>query len=171
MPVLGICGGFQMLGRTVSDPAGVEGAPGAAVAGLGPARRAHRRSPPRRCCGCPTGAALGAPASGYEIHHGRVTVGDGAIEFLGGARAGTVFGTMWHGSLEGDELRRAWLREVSGLVGVPTFEPGTVGFAAAREARIDALADAVEEHVDVAAVLDLVSSGAPPLPLVRGGLA
>jgi adenosylcobyric acid synthase len=78
---------------------------------------------------------------------------------------------MWHGSLEGDELRRAWLREVSGLVGVPAFEPGTVGFAAAREARIDALADAVEEHVDVAAVLDLVSSGAPPLPLVRGGLA
>jgi adenosylcobyric acid synthase len=167
--VLGICGGFQMLGAEVRDPGGVEGRPGAVVAGLG-LLDVRTEFTAEKVLRLPTGSALGVPASGYEIHHGRVTVGD-ADPFLGGARAGSVFGTMWHGSLEGDELRRAWLREVSGLVGVPTFEPGTVGFAAAREARIDALADAVEEHVDVAAVLDLVSSGAPPLPLVRGGLA
>ena len=167
--VLGICGGFQMLGAEVRDPGGVEGRPGAVVAGLG-LLDVRTEFTAEKVLRLPSGSALGVPASGYEIHHGRVTVGD-ADPFLGGARAGSVFGTMWHGSLEGDELRRAWLREVSGLVGVPTFEPGTVGFAAAREARIDALADAVEEHVDVAAVLDLVSSGAPPLPLVRGGLA
>jgi adenosylcobyric acid synthase len=167
--VLGICGGFQMLGAEVRDPGGVEGRPGAVVAGLG-LLDVRTEFTAEKVLRLPSGSALGVPASGYEIHHGRVTVGD-ADPFLGGARAGSVFGTMWHGSLEGDELRRAWLREVSGLVGVPAFEPGTVGFAAAREARIDALADAVEEHVDVAAVLDLVSSGAPPLPLVRGGLA
>jgi adenosylcobyric acid synthase len=167
--VLGICGGFQMLGAEVRDPGGVEGRPGAVVAGLG-LLDVRTEFTAEKVLRLPSGSALGVPASGYEIHHGRVTVGD-ADPFLGGARAGSVFGTMWHGSLEGDELRRAWLREVSGLVGVPTFEPGTVGFAAAREARIDALADAVEEHVDVAAVLNLVSSGAPPLPLVRGGLA
>jgi adenosylcobyric acid synthase len=158
-----------MLGAEVRDPGGVEGRPGAVVAGLG-LLDVRTEFTAEKVLRLPSGSALGVPASGYEIHHGRVTVGD-ADPFLGGARAGSVFGTMWHGSLEGDELRRAWLREVSGLVGVPTFEPGTVGFAAAREARIDALADAVEEHVDVAAVLDLVSSGAPPLPLVRGGLA
>jgi formylmethanofuran dehydrogenase subunit C len=46
---------------------------------------------------------LGIVRPGYEIHHGRVTVGGDAQDFLGGARAGSVFGTMWHGSLEGDE--------------------------------------------------------------------
>ena len=62
----------------------------------------------------PSGTALGVPAAGYEIHHGRVTVGGGAEEFLGGARAGNVFGTMWHGSLEGDELRGAFLAAALG---------------------------------------------------------
>ena len=118
----------------------------------------------------PTGSALGVPASGYEIHHGRVVVDSGEA-FLGGARAGSVFGTMWHGSLEGDDLRRTWLAEVAGRLGVP-FTAGTQSFAAAREARIDALADAMEEHLDLDALLDLVASGAPRgRPVVRGGLA
>jgi adenosylcobyric acid synthase len=78
---------------------------------------------------------------------------------------------MWHGSLEGDELRHAWLREAARLVGAAAPELAAVGFAAAREARIDALADAVEEHLDVDGLLDLVARGAPPMPVVRGGLA
>jgi adenosylcobyric acid synthase len=168
--VLGICGGFQMLGRSVSDPAGVEGRPGAYVDGLG-LLDVRTEFGPDKVLRLPTGSALGVPASGYEIHHGRVTVGDGAQAFLGGARDGAVFGTMWHGSLEGDALRAAWLREVAGLVDVPGFAPGDVSFAAVREAQIDRLADAVEEHLDVDAVLDLIASGAPALPVVTGGLA
>jgi adenosylcobyric acid synthase len=167
--VLGICGGFQMLGRSIHDPDGVEGSPGAYADGLGllDARTEFVREKVLRL---PIGAALGVPASGYEIHHGRVTVGD-AEPFLGGARSGSVFGTMWHGSLEGDELRRAWLHEVAATTGIASFETGAVGFAAQREAQIDALADAVEEHLDLDRVLDLVTSGAPALPVVRGGLA
>jgi adenosylcobyric acid synthase len=168
--VLGICGGFQMLGRSVSDPAGVEGRPGAYVDGLG-LLDVRTEFGPDKVLRLPTGSALGVPASGYEIHHGRVTVGDGAEPFLGGARDGAVFGTMWHGSLEGDALRGAWLREVAGLADVPGFTPGDVSFAAVREAQIDRLADAVEEHLDVDAVLDLIASGAPALPVVTGGLA
>jgi adenosylcobyric acid synthase len=118
----------------------------------------------------PTGSALGVPASGYEIHHGRVRVGE-AEQFLGGARSGAVFGTMWHGSLEGDALRRAWLREAAALTGVPGFAPGRDSFPARRERQIDQLADAVEEHLDVDGLLDLATSGAPALPVVRGGLA
>ena len=72
---------------------------------------------------------------------------------------------------EGDELRRAWLHEVAATTGIASFETGAVGFAAQREAQIDALADAVEEHLDLDRVLDLVTSGAPALPVVRGGLA
>jgi len=167
--VLGICGGFQMLGRSVHDPSGVEGSPGTHVDGLG-LLDARTEFAAEKVLRLPTGTALGVPAAGYEIHHGRVTVGD-AEPFLGGARSGSVFGTMWHGSLEGDELRRAWLAEVATGAGIGCFEAGTVSFAAQREAQIDALADAVEEHLDLDQMLDLVASGAPALPVVRGGLA
>jgi adenosylcobyric acid synthase len=107
----------------------------------------------------PTGSALGAPAHGYEIHHGRITR-HGGEEFLGGARAGTVFGTMWHGSLEGDQVRRALLAEVSAAAGA-AYEPDEVSFADLRERRLDLLGDLAEEHLDLDALLDLATSGAP----------
>ncbi len=167
--VLGICGGFQMLGRSVHDPDGVEGPPGARVDGLG-LLDVHTRFGRDKVLRLSRGTALGAAASGYEIHHGRVTVGE-AAPFLGGARSGSVFGTMWHGSLEGDDLRRAWLSEAAALCGRSGFEPGTASFGAARERRLDALADAVEEHLDLDRVVGLVERGAPAgLPPVRGGL-
>jgi adenosylcobyric acid synthase len=161
--VLGICGGFQMLGRTVADPHGIEGRPGTEVDGLG-LLDVCTAFATDKALRLPTGTALGVDASGYEIHHGRVTLGQGEA-FLGGVRNGSVFGTMWHGSLEGDALRRAWLREVGAV------PDEAVSFPRARNARIEALADAVEEHLDVDAVLDLVTSGVPSYPVVRGGLA
>ncbi len=168
--VLGICGGFQMLGRSVEDPDGVEGAAGASAAGIGlldVRTRFHRDKVLR----LPRGEALGVQASGYEIHHGRVTVGD-AAPFLGGARAGSVFGTMWHGVLEGDDLRWAWLAEAAALAGRAGLRFGTTSFEAARQKRIDDLADAVEEHLDMGAILHLVEHGAPAdLPVIKGGLA
>jgi len=169
-PVLGICGGFQMLGRCVSDPAGVEGAAGAEVEGLGllDVRTDFAEDKVLRL---PRGAALGAATSGYEIHHGVVTRGAGAEEFLGGARTGHVFGTMWHGSLEGDAFRAALLTEVARLTG-HVWEPSGVSFAAARERRLELLADLVEQHLDVAAIADLATSGAPGhLPLLPPGSA
>ncbi|WP_244927994.1 cobyric acid synthase [Nocardioides sp. W7] len=162
-PLLGICGGFQMLGSTVSDPDGVEGDPGASAAGLDllPVTTTFTGDKVLRL---PTGEALGAAATGYEIHHGRVVRADGAEEFLGGARSGRVFGTMWHGSLEGDDLRAAFLAEVAGI------EPSGVSFPAARERRLELLADLVEEHLDVEALLALAREGAPPdLPVLNVG--
>jgi adenosylcobyric acid synthase len=165
-PVLGICGGFQMLGLTIADARGVEGEPGVRVDGLGllDVRTDFAESKSLRL---PVGEALGVPASGYEIHHGRVTVGEGVEEFLGGARSGHVFGTMWHGSLEGDALRGAFLAETLDRT------PSPVSFSAAREARTDRLGDLVEEHLDVDALLTLARSGAPAdLPaLGTGGAA
>lgn len=161
-PVLGICGGFQMLGRTISDPAGVEGVPGAEVEGLG-LLDVRTDFAAEKVLRLPAGTALGAPASGYEIHHGRVTRGGGE-EFLGGARAGKVFGTMWHGSLEGDALRGALLSELLGR------EPSAVSFGAARDARLDRLGDLVEEHLDVDALLTLARDGTPTgLPVLPPG--
>ena len=167
--VLGICGGFQMLGQEVSDPAGIEGERGARMDGLG-LLDVHTTFVADKVLGRPTGHALGAPVSGYEIHHGRVAVA-GDEEFLAGARRGPVFGTMWHGCLEGDEFRAAWLDTVADTVGVAGFRAGSVSFPAAREARIDAIADAVERHLDLEAILGLIEHGPTPgLPPVRGGL-
>ena len=156
-------------GREITDPHGVEGPAGRQVAGLGLLDTVTTFGP-EKALGTPVGSALGAPVSGYEIHHGRVRVGAGD-DFPGGTRSGAVFGTMWHGCLEGDAFRSAWLRLVSGLAGRSGLETGAVSFAGARERRIDAIADALEEHIDLDAVLRLVEDGAPlNLPPVRGGL-
>jgi adenosylcobyric acid synthase len=162
-PLLGICGGFQMLGRTIADPHGVEGAPGAEVDGLD-LLDVRTDFAVDKSLRLPSGLALGAPATGYEIHHGRITRHTGD-EFLGGARSGQVFGTMWHGSLEGDAFRSAFLAETLGR------GPSSVSFPAAREARLDRLGDLVEEHLDVGALLTLARDGAPaglPLQAPRG---
>ena len=153
-PLLGICGGFQMLGTSIADPDGVEAEPGAVVEGLG-LLDVRTGFTPDKTLRLPSGTALGVPAAGYEIHHGHVTVGGGAEEFLGGARAGNVFGTMWHGSLEGDELRGAFLAAVLGR------PPSGVSFTAARERRLDLLGDLVAEHLDIEALLGLARTGPP----------
>ncbi len=167
-PLLGICGGFQMLGRTVSDPEGVEGPAGAEVPGLGLLDVATVFGP-EKVLALPHGSALGEEVRGYEIHHGRVTRGPGAEEFPGGAAAGAVFGTMWHGSLESDGFRRAWLGVAAAAAGT-AYTPSGVCFAERREARFELLADLVEEHVDVDALLDLAVSGPPAgLPVLPPG--
>jgi adenosylcobyric acid synthase len=153
-PVLGICGGFQMLGRAIRDPDGIEGAPGE-VAGLG-------LLDVETCFGAEK--VLRLSDGGYEIHHGRITRGEGVQEFHGGVRAGQVFGTMRHGALEADAPRAAFLAETLGL------EPSGVSFPAAREHRLDLLADLIEELLDVDAVLDLARGGPPPgLPFLPPG--
>jgi adenosylcobyric acid synthase len=79
---------------------------------------------------------------------------------------------MWHGSLEGDAFRHAWLAEAAAASGRVGFESGTTSFDAARQQRIDALADSLEEHVDLDRVLELIEHGPPAgLPTVPGGLA
>ena len=157
-PVLGICGGFQLLGRTVADPLGVEGDRGVVVEGLG-LLDVTTTFGPEKVLRRPTGVALGEAVSGYEIHHGRVARGS-VDEFLGGGRTANVFGTMWHGVLESDGFRRAFLTEVARLVGRP-YAPSVVSFPARRAARLELLGDLVEQHLDVDALLDLALSGAP----------
>ncbi|MGY2083056.1 cobyric acid synthase [Blastococcus sp. SYSU DS0539] len=165
-PVLGICGGHQMLARTITDE--VESRAGT-VPGLG-LLPAEVRFAPEKTLARPVGSALGEPVRGYEIHHGVVTVDGDAVPFLDGARAGAVFGTTWHGALENDGFRRAFLTEVARITGrrfVPA--PGT-DFAAVREARLDRLGDLIAEHADTEALWRLIESGPPAgLPLLPPG--
>ncbi|MEV6494435.1 cobyric acid synthase, partial [Actinoplanes sp. NPDC051633] len=111
-PVLGLCGGFQMLGRAIHDD--VESGRGT-VPGLGllPTEITFER---RKILNRSQGYALSAPVRGYEIHHGYVSANDAAEPFLHyadgqpeGAVAGSVSGTHWHGAFESDEFRRRFL--------------------------------------------------------------
>jgi adenosylcobyric acid synthase len=166
--VLGICGGYQMLGRVIVD--GVESGR-ARVAGLGwldvaTVFGASKVTRQRR------GRALGQRVTGYQIHHGRVTRGAGARPWVQlddaygpeaeGARddGGLVLGTTLHGLFEEDVFRAAFLADVGRGRGKEVV-PSGVSFAAARDAQIDRLADLVEAHLDLAAVEALVKEGAP----------
>jgi adenosylcobyric acid synthase len=164
--VLGVCGGHQMLARTITDD--VESRAGT-VPGLG-LLPTDVRFAPEKTLGRPVGTALGEPVRGYEIHHGVVTVDDTADRFLDGARAGSVWGTTWHGALENDGFRRAFLAEVARVAGRRFVPAPVTDFAAVRERRLDALGDLVAEHADTDALWRLVEGGAPAgLPVLPPG--
>ncbi len=148
--VLGICGGYQMLGREIRDPGGVEGPPGV-TEGLGlidivtemTGEKITRRIEGRTLEG-------GFPVTGYEIHVGRTTGGGLArpwLEIAGRAEGamsadGKVRGTYVHGLFAADEFRRAFLDRL-----------GARRFAGAHEARIDGILDDLADHL--AAHLDI----------------
>lgn len=155
-PVLGICGGYQMLLDEITDD-GVEGdeSPSpATVPGLGllPGRAVFHDD---KVLARPTGTWRGHAVEGYEIHHGVVTPAGGE-DFPGGHALGSVRGSIWHGTLECDDYRRALLDDVAAKTGSRwVAEAGAVPFAARREGMIDVLADAIDTHVDVDALLTL----------------
>jgi adenosylcobyric acid synthase len=161
-PVLGICGGYQMLARFIEDD--VESEVGR-VPGLGLLPTAVRFGP-AKVLGRPRGQWRGHPVQAYEIHHGvahRLAVADDVEPFLDGWRQGAVWGTTWHGAFENDDFRRAWLVEAAAQAGVAWTPSASPGFAARREQMIDRLADAVEEHLDTAAITRLIDPAAGQL--------
>ncbi|MFI7387705.1 cobyric acid synthase [Streptomyces sp. NPDC049813] len=164
-PVLGICGGFQLLGERIEDE--VESRAGV-VAGLGllPVRV---RFAAAKTLERPAGVALGEPVAGYEIHHGVAEVLGGEA-FLDGCRVGSVWGTHWHGSLESDGFRRAFLRLVARAAGRRFVPAPDTSFEALREEQLDRLGDLIERHADTDALWRLIEGGAPAgLPFVPPG--
>ncbi|MEU1544487.1 cobyric acid synthase [Nocardia sp. NPDC005745] len=168
-PILGVCGGYQMLGARILDR--VESGAGE-VEGLRlldltvefAESKVLRRS---------EGHAAGIAVRGYEIHHGRVTHrGDPAWLTVDGEPEGSVRGAVWgthlHGLLESDEFRRAWLRAVATAAGRTGFiVADDVSVSAVRAAQLDLLADLIEDHLDIAALERLLSEGAPAgLPIL-----
>jgi len=154
-PVLGICGGYQMLAEAIDDPEGVESGSAHTTSGLGmlPIRVRFEAD---KHLGRPDGQWRGNEVTAYEIHHGvstRTSGGPQTEPFLDGWRSGSVWGTTWHGTFENDGFRRAFLTEVASQAGVRwRADPGAPGFAARRELMLDRLADAIDEHLDTSAL-------------------
>jgi adenosylcobyric acid synthase len=155
--VVGLCGGYQMLGRRIEDPEGLESR-SRCVQGLGlldtitvlQPEKQVRRVVGRALLGCVAGCEI----SGYEIHHGRTSHGAGtepAFEVEGvqdGAlsHAGNVWGTYVHGIFDGTAFRRAFL--------------GTLGLhledLPEEPAPFDRLADWLEAHVDCGRLVEII---------------
>jgi len=152
--VLGVCGGYQMLGRMLHDPDGIEG-PAGSVAGLGLLDVETVLSPTKRLTlVAGEHCASASEISGYEMHLGVTTGPDAARPFCrlaqhdDGARAasGLVEGTYLHGMFAGDAFRRAYLRTLGAA-------PGNDAFDAAIETTLDRLAAHLETHVDIERLL------------------
>ncbi|HEY2600352.1 MAG TPA: cobyric acid synthase [Thermoleophilaceae bacterium] len=163
-PLLGICGGYQLLGERIEDA--VESGRGA-VEGLGllPVTTHFERDKLLRRRGGRS-PLFGADAGGYEIRHGRVERHGGEPLLQSddgepdGCAAGGVYGTSWHGLLEHDAFRRALLTRVAAARG-RHFVPGTSAFADTREARLDKLGDLIADHMDTQRLGALIDNGAP----------
>ena len=147
--VLGICGGYQMLGTRIADPDGIEGPPGE-VAGLGYLPVTTRLAPHKRLTEV-TGISLAEDAAlrGYEIHCGvsesaappLLRLGDGHFD---GAVSpcGRIAGCYVHGLFDHPAQRAAWLARIG------TASDG-VDHADRVDAALDELAAALERHLDI----------------------
>ncbi len=153
--ILGLCGGYQMLGKRIADPDGLEGPP-ASVDGLG-LLDVETTLAATKALRSVMGHALGARFEGYEMHMGETQGPDTAHPFAifddgrhDGAigRDGTVLGSYVHGLLADADQRRALL----GRIGV---EGGGRDYRASIDAALDEIADALEHHLDIDALIAL----------------
>lgn len=167
--VLGLCGGYQMLGRVINDPDGVESAKGHSITGLGlldvatvlagDSKSTHRVQ--GHCL------PLDCPATGYEIHVGKTTgddcrrpvfrssadfAGAGAGNYLDGAMAGNgrVWGTYWHGVFHHGAFRAHFLSHIR----AGTY--GTADHERVVDEALDAVASHMRQHLNIAKIKQII---------------
>jgi len=154
--LLGLCGGYQMLGRTVADPTGIEGPPGT-IDGLGLLDVETVLTGEKRLAPVSGATADGVPFNGYEMHMGTTEGPDRARPFgclSGGAKEGAtspdgrVLGTYIHGLFGNDAQRSAWLSRLGA-------GPAAISYDELIESTLDRLAAHIARHVDLDRLLSL----------------
>ncbi|MEB3295057.1 MAG: cobyric acid synthase CobQ, partial [Synechococcales bacterium] len=164
--VMGICGGYQMMGRVLADPEGVEGQEGrfpglkllplkTVILGQKVARQRNVTSYyPQE----------GLPVTGYEIHQGRTRVieeaEDQVTPLFDDVNLGlvdvtqSIWGTYLHGVFDNGPWRRAWLNRLRLQRGLRSLPTGVPNYREQREVLLDRLADAIEPHLDLKPLLN-----------------
>jgi adenosylcobyric acid synthase len=154
--VLGLCGGYQMLGKTITDPAGIEG-PAGTVPGLGLLDVDTVLSPDKTLTLARGATSDGISFSGYEMHMGVTDGADRSRPFAmladgtpEGAMSsnGRVVGTYVHGLFADDKQRAAWLARLGA-------GPATIAYDELVEKTLDRLAQHLETFVDLDSLLSL----------------
>ena len=158
-PIFGICGGYQMLGRRLKDPDGIEQRGVFEGLGLLPCETIFtgEKTRTRRTAVCMAEAFAGAELEGYEIHMGITRsqapafcrMEDGTEE---GSAAKDVYGTYLHGVFDSGDLTGRLASLLAGRKGIPIPIMKTESRAAYRNRQYELLADAVEESLDMKAI-------------------
>lgn len=161
--VLGICGGYQMLGQVLADPEGIEGMEGR-YDGLGllptktlitPQKIARQRQVTSNK------PQVGLPILGYEIHQGRTQIApDSHVQPLfDDVSLGVVdseqlvWGTYLHGLFDNGPWRRAWLNKLRQQRGLQSLPTGIPNYREQREMLLDSLADIMNEYLDLTPII------------------
>ncbi len=155
-PVLGICGGYQMLGRMIHDPSGIEGPPSSAT-GLG-LLNVETTMLPDKTLRRVTGESAGNPINGYEIHLGSTTGPDTSRPWLtienrpesATSASGQIKGCYIHGLFAADAFRHAFLTALGGPNSTQNYENSL-------EETLNALADHLAQHVDCDELLKIAT--------------
>lgn len=174
-PVLGICGGYQMLGEELSDPLAVE--QGGTLRGMGllPIKTVFTKEKTRtRVTGAfgDVGGVLSALSrqsfEGYEIHMGESTGGAPLIGFTNqlsgeerpdGCQQGSVYGTYVHGILDQDQVAGTIVRALAERKGVDPALLGRVSGEEHKQREYDRLAQTLREHMDMKTVYRILEEG------------
>lgn len=160
-PVLGVCGGYQMLGRTLEDPTGSESGRPQTLRGMDllPAKTvfADQKRRTQTEAVVAAGPFAGARLTGYEIHTGRTEVEGKALCTLADGRAdgcvsGNVFGTYLHGLFDTGELTEKLTAWLCGRRGIDPAQAALVPMEEYRQQQLDKLADGVRAALDMGAV-------------------
>ena len=177
--IFGICGGYQMLGETLSDPDHVEA--GGSIRGMGllPMDTVFADGKTRtRVNGtfCEVGGVLdcltGTKLSGYEIHMGVSTLKDGVASMTqiedfvkkdgtkaDGAQHGNVYGTYVHGVFDKEDVAKAVIRGIGRMKGIDTENITGVDFQAFKETQYDILAAELRKHLDMDKIYEILNAG------------
>ncbi|WP_459128787.1 cobyric acid synthase [Guggenheimella bovis] len=149
IPLIGICGGYQMLGRKVTDPEGVEGKlKERETLGLIPMETVMRET--KRTC-LSTFPYKGKTVTGYEIHMGESIYSEPVKELLEGegyiSEDGLVMGTYLHGILEDDVFRNELKKELLKKKGIETCE--TFSYSELKDSELNRLAEHMKAHLNI----------------------
>ena len=177
-PVFGICGGYQMMGRTVSDPENTEGGGSLRGIGLLPVEtvfRTAKTTVQTHGTVADTAGVLhglsGLAGEGYEIHMGQSTRKDGARPLLtltdavsgtvkqDGAYKGNVFGSYVHGIFDGAGIGQAVIQALADKKGVAMGDMGSMTYAEYKETQYDLLAAGLREALDMDQIYRILEEG------------
>ncbi len=171
-PIVGICGGYQMLGQCITDAEGAEG--GGKIRGMGLLPIATKFALEKcrsRVSGCvlstegPLSSLASAEVDGYEIHMGQTTLFSGAKPFilldngtLDGCQKDNVYGSYLHGFFDTAACREAILGALGKLKGV-SLEQASFNLKEYKEKQYDVLAQSVREHIDTTLIYRILEAG------------
>lgn len=171
--VMGICGGFQLMGQMLADPEGLEGQEGR-YRGLGilPLRTVITQNKVARQRSVSSKYPQdGLPVMGYEIHQGRTQLvmtsengegqgqGNNFMPIFDDRSLGivdetqSIWGTYLHGIFDNGPWRRAWLNRLRQQRGLGSLPTGIANYRDQRDAMLNTLASAVEQHIDLKPIL------------------